>query len=438
MTIGHIEATKATETSPAANRLLLTASDTSPTQNEPNHWQPLAEAIPGATLELATAATEIDGTSYHAVRLAYRIPSDGDETRAVVAALTLNQLDARNYDHLSMLIKGDPETGFNPSLTVGFHKPHPQINGMEEVASYRVAEITSQWQRVTIPLHGMVGITDWNGLTSFRVVLPQRDTPVRQGAYFIADLSLSKTGDSGPSALDQVIARNKDSWEQDRGGQSASRHALRERLIGWPSAALIDSATVPTDDHEFLLKLARDTWRGIDALTDREHGLPLDRVHFDRSTTAVDQAFIGDYTSTTNIGFHLLSIVAAHELRFISAEEALTKLGNTLASLEKMETYKGFFYNYYNTTTLERTSDFISFVDSAWLTAGLMVTQQAFPPLADRCHHLIGQGDYRFFYDPGWNLMSHGYYTNLDQRATYHYGSLFSEARLGSLIAIGQ
>ena len=54
----------------------------------------------------------------------------------------------------------------------------------------------------------------------------------------------------------------------------------------------------------------------------------------------------------------------------------------TLDTLDRLETHEGFFFNYYDTTSLERTSNFISFVDSSWLTAGLMVARAAFPALA--------------------------------------------------------
>jgi len=64
-----------------------------------------------------------------------------------------------------------------------------------------------------------------------------------------------------------------------------------------------------------------------------------------------------------------------------------------------LERFEGFFYNYYDTTTLERTSNFVSFVDSSWLTAGLMVVRMAFPELHERATRLIEQGNYGFFYD---------------------------------------
>jgi hypothetical protein len=233
-------------------------------------------------------------------------------------------------------------------------------------------------------------------------------------------------------------APRKKAWEAALGGEVAAQPALKARLGGWPRALLTDARSLPPDTREFLLRVAADTWRGLDALTDQAHGLPLDRVEFQQGSVAPETTRIGDYTSATDIGFHFLAVASAHALGFIDRGQALRRLDATLAALESLETYQGFFYNYYNTTTLERTGGFVSFVDSSWLTAGLMTARQAFPELGPRCSRLIDQGDYRFFYDPAFGLMSHGYFVNLGTRSTYHYGVFYAESRLGSLIAIAK
>jgi len=111
-----------------------------------------------------------------------------------------------------------------------------------------------------------------------------------------------------------------------------------------------------------------------------------------------------------------------------------------LATLQQLETYQGFFYNYYDTTTLERTSDFVSFVDSAWLTTGLLVARQAFPELWDDVSAIVDRQNYRLFYDPKVKQMSHGLVVTdgKAERSRFHYGMLYTEARLGALIAIGR
>jgi hypothetical protein len=64
--------------------------------------------------------------------------------------------------------------------------------------------------------------------------------------------------------------------------------------------------------------------------------------------------------------------------------------------------------------------------------------RNAFPVLSERCTRLITQSNYRLFLDPLYEVMFQGYHVNLARPAAYHYGLLYTEARLGSLIAIGK
>jgi hypothetical protein len=213
---------------------------------------------------------------------------------------------------------------------------------------------------------------------------------------------------------------------------------LQERLTGWPQVALVESHTLPTDDTAFLWRLARDTWRGLVAMTDRPSGLPIDNLRFRHPSVALHDASIGDYTNITNIGLQLIAVAASQAAGLVAETEAVTMLAQTLSTLERLETFAGFFYNYYDTTSLERSSHYLSFVDSAWLTAGLIVVRNAFPVLAERCTRLINQSNYRWFLDPLYEVMFQGYHVHLARPAAYHYGLLYTEARLGSLIAIGK
>lgn len=230
----------------------------------------------------------------------------------------------------------------------------------------------------------------------------------------------------------------KDKWQASQGSDEKIREALRARLNGWPETALVNGAVLPDDDRAFLRRVAQDTWRGLYALSDHENGLPLDFVRFGDGTVDVDQSYMGDYTSPTNIGMQMAAITAAMDLGFIDQAEAQRQAGQILSTLEKLQTYKGFFYNYYDTTTLERTTGFISFVDSGWLSAGLIVTRQAFPKLAARCTKLLKQADYSLFLDRTMLHMHHGYFVDHGHILNVHYGVLFAESRIASLIAIGK
>jgi hypothetical protein len=233
------------------------------------------------------------------------------------------------------------------------------------------------------------------------------------------------------------LAPKKRSWEESLGGRDAAKLRIHARLAGWPSQLLVDRATLPATDEELLWRMARDTWRGLAAFTDRENGLPLDHVRFHGGVDPA-QADIGDYTSVASVGLHMASAVAAHELGFLGHEELVALLRRELATLERLETWRGFHFNFYDTTSLERTSQFVSFVDSAWLAAGLMVVRQAVPELAAAATRLIEERDYGVFWDPQQQQMSHGFFVDERGRSPYHYATLYTEARLGSLIAIGK
>jgi len=233
------------------------------------------------------------------------------------------------------------------------------------------------------------------------------------------------------------LAPKKRKWEESIGGREAAKPRIHARLAGWPSQLQVDRATLPATDDAFLWQLARDTWRGLAAFTDRENGLPIDHVRFVGGVDP-DQSDIGDYATTSSIGLHLAASVAAHELGFLTHEELLAHLRRELATLERLETWRGFHFNFYDTTSLERTSHFVSFVDSAWLAAGLMVLRQAVPELAPVATRLIEERDYGVFWDARQQQMSHGFFVDARGRSPYHYATLYTEARVGSLIAIGK
>jgi hypothetical protein len=234
------------------------------------------------------------------------------------------------------------------------------------------------------------------------------------------------------------FAPRKQEWERSVGGRAAAKLQVRGRLEGWPTRLHVPSAELPTDDRAFLWRVARDTWRGLAALRDRQNGLPIDHVYFGGDSLDPASAEIGDYTGITTVGLYVVSIVAAHELGLIDRDEAVARVRAALETVRDLETWRGMYFNYYDTTTLERTSEFLSFVDSAWLTAGAMVVRSAFPDLTAEVSARIQSRNHRFFYDGNRELMSHGYYVDSGVDSPYHYGLLYTEARLGSLIAIGK
>jgi len=246
-------------------------------------------------------------------------------------------------------------------------------------------------------------------------------------------------GETEPGARDLVVPVGKKAWEAARGGEEAAKPYIRARLAGWPSRLLVDPTALPADDRAFVRRLAEDTWRGLQAFVDRESRLPIDNVLLgDDPVVDRSKARVGDYTNVTSVGLRMIATIGARELGLVTPDAATRELAALLDTLDGLETHGGFFFNYYDTTSRERTSNLVSFVDSSWLTAGLMVVRASVPSLAARCTALIDRGDYGFFYDAASRRMSHGYYVHLHARSKFHYGVLYAESRLGSLIAIGK
>ena len=207
-------------------------------------------------------------------------------------------------------------------------------------------------------------------------------------------------GVTEPSAAEVVIPVRKRAWTAARGGERAARPFIRARLVSWPSSDTIRRP--PDDDRGLAWALARDTWRGLDALADREHRLPIDHVRLAPLEPATPP--VGDYTNVTNDrpapGRDRRRRVELGLLPRDEPSRAPAPRRSTRSSGSRRT--RGFFFNYYDTTTLERTSNFVSFVDSAWLTAGLMVVRQALPR-AGRARDALDRraATTRFFYDAG-------------------------------------
>ncbi|WHH60301.1 glucoamylase family protein [Petroclostridium sp. X23] len=125
-------------------------------------------------------------------------------------------------------------------------------------------------------------------------------------------------------------------------------------------------------DGRELRKLARKTWRYFeDFVTEEDHYLPPDNYQEDPPNGAAHR------TSPTNIGFLLISILAARDLGYIGMLELGDKLDKILHSIEKLEKWKGHLYNWYDTRTLEILRPrYISTVDSGNFIGYLMVLRQ--------------------------------------------------------------
>ena len=202
-------------------------------------------------------------------------------------------------------------------------------------------------------------------------------------------------------------------------------------LLGYPRDTLVQIEI--TDDSEKLLRrIANDTWGYFRDIVDKETGLPLDHIKLSPETK------IDGYTSPTNIGLYIVSIISAYDLGFIEKKEAVSKIRSILQTVEGMEKFNGWLYNWYELRPLKRTTDFISSLDCGWLIMGFIIARQVFPEISDLCTAIIDQHNFSFFYDDSVGHMRHGYDTKNKEYSPYHYGLLCTESRMLSLVAIGK
>ena len=120
---------------------------------------------------------------------------------------------------------------------------------------------------------------------------------------------------------------------------------------------------------DFLHKSARRIWLFFeDFVTEEENWLPPDNHQEYPSPRTAHR------TSPTNMGLSLLANLSARDFGFITSGSMLDRCEKTLATMRGLERFRGHFYNWYDTRTLEILKPaYISTVDSGNLAAHLLI-----------------------------------------------------------------
>jgi hypothetical protein len=213
--------------------------------------------------------------------------------------------------------------------------------------------------------------------------------------------------------------------------------SVEDNFVGFPQSILDErrreNLLATGSDKELLLKIAKDTWQYFENATDKRNHLVSD--HF----KVGDFPLAATYTSPTNIALDLMGTVAARELEIIAPDQAAKRVQNNLKTLEKLEAWKGFFFNFYETTQLGVSRRFVSSLDNGWLAIALVVVRQAFPgEIAQKATAILDRLHFGEFLDPDTNHLAIGYDLDRQSATPYHYGMLVTEARAMSLYAIGK
>jgi cellobiose phosphorylase len=118
----------------------------------------------------------------------------------------------------------------------------------------------------------------------------------------------------------------------------------------------------------FLRCMARKTWHYFETfVTAGEGWLPPDNFQ------EIPEPTIATRTSPTNMGLALLANLAARDLGYLSEGGLVRRTGDTLATMHRLQRYRGHFFNWYETRTLQPLPPlYISSVDSGNLAGHLL------------------------------------------------------------------
>ncbi|MBK9470762.1 MAG: cyclic beta 1-2 glucan synthetase [bacterium] len=139
-------------------------------------------------------------------------------------------------------------------------------------------------------------------------------------------------------------------------------------------ARITDAQTV------FLRRLARRTWSYFETFVGPEDNwLPPD--NFQEHPAAV----VAHRTSPTNMGLALLANLTAHDFGTISTGQLLDRTTRTLQTMGNLERYRGHFYNWYDTRSLQPLLPlYVSSVDSGNCAGHLRTLRMGLCELADQ------------------------------------------------------
>lgn len=121
-------------------------------------------------------------------------------------------------------------------------------------------------------------------------------------------------------------------------------------------------------DARMLRRTARRTWRFFETfVTPADHMLPPDNFQEDPAPVLAHR------TSPTNIGLYLLSVASDRDFGWIGTDDAVERLERTFATMNRLERFRGHFYNWYDTSDLRALDPkYISSVDSGNLAGHLI------------------------------------------------------------------
>ena len=151
--------------------------------------------------------------------------------------------------------------------------------------------------------------------------------------------------------------------------------------IAWWISQPIESGApdLTAEQLIFLRRTARKTWHYFETfVTAQENWLPPDNFQ------EVPVPIIASRTSPTNMGLALLANLAATDFGYLSTGGLVRRTQDALAAMQKLERYRGHFYNWYETRTTQPLLPlYVSCVDSGNLAGHLLTLGSGLREQAD-------------------------------------------------------
>jgi len=133
--------------------------------------------------EYFTSETKV-GEKGYAMKIDYDVDSPSPAYNGYWTKL--QGINVTPYKNFVFYVKGDEKDGFTTQFKIELK------NEKKELGRYYVKGVTSDWQKVVVPLTNFVGITDFSNMTEFVIVFEDRIATDRDGAIYIDNLHFTK------------------------------------------------------------------------------------------------------------------------------------------------------------------------------------------------------------------------------------------------------
>ena len=149
-------------------------------------WLAENGADPNQSAKMSFIEDDAEGNaSGKSLKIDYDVESESAAYNGI--RMDLNHFDASEFKTFNFYIKGDAKAGFPPTLKIELigenGKPSPHM----------FTGITTEWQKITIPLSEFVLIKDWTKLQKFVVVFADIESNPKEGTVYLDDVYFSKS-----------------------------------------------------------------------------------------------------------------------------------------------------------------------------------------------------------------------------------------------------